>query len=64
VQAASRIQKSRCIQCGKKIRPHDSYCPHCSCYQYVECQSCHNLTYKYLPYCNQCGHAQEPIPNQ
>lgn len=64
VQAASRVQKSRCIQCAKKIRPHDSYCPHCSSYQYVECQSCHNLTYKHLPYCKQCGHAQEPVSNQ
>ncbi|HEY9651069.1 MAG TPA: hypothetical protein V6C95_10430 [Coleofasciculaceae cyanobacterium] len=64
VQAANRVQKSRCIQCGKKVRLHDSYCPHCSCYQYVECQSCHDLTYKYLPYCKHCGHSQEPISNQ
>lgn len=55
VQAASRVQKSRCIKCAKKIRHHDAYCPHCGSYQYVECQNCHNLTYKYLPYCKQCG---------
>ncbi|MFM7407288.1 MAG: hypothetical protein ACKO3K_11650 [Cuspidothrix sp.] len=55
VQAVSRIQKSRCIRCGKKIRPQDSYCPHCGYYQYVECHNCHQLTYKELPYCHHCG---------
>lgn len=55
VQAVSRIQKSRCIRCAKKIRPQDSYCPHCGYYQYVECHNCHELTYKELPYCHHCG---------
>ncbi|MTJ06518.1 MULTISPECIES: hypothetical protein [unclassified Anabaena] len=55
VQAVSRIQKSRCIRCGKKIRPQDNHCPHCGYYQYVECHNCHNLTYKELPYCHHCG---------
>lgn len=59
VQAASRVQKSRCIKCAKNIRQQDSYCPHCGYYQYVECQNCHNLTYKHLPYCKNCGSAQE-----
>ena len=55
VQAVSRIQKSRCIRCAKKIRPQDNHCPHCGYYQYVECHNCHNLTYKELPYCHHCG---------
>jgi hypothetical protein len=55
VQAFSRIQKSRCIRCAKKIRPQDSYCPHCGYYQYIECHNCHELTYKELPYCHHCG---------
>jgi hypothetical protein len=55
VQAVSRIQKSRCIRCAKKIRPQDSHCPHCGYYQYIECHNCHNLTYKELPYCHHCG---------
>ncbi|HBB34396.1 MAG TPA: hypothetical protein DC064_22025 [Cyanobacteria bacterium UBA9273] len=59
LQAANRVQKSSCIKCAKKIKPHDSYCPHCGYYQYVECQHCHNLTYKHLPYCKQCGHSQD-----
>jgi uncharacterized membrane protein YuzA (DUF378 family) len=59
VQAASRVQKSHCIKCAKKIRPDDTYCPHCGHYQYIECQNCHNLTYKHLPYCKQCGSAQD-----
>ena len=59
-QAASRVQKSRCMKCSKRIRQDDRYCPHCSYYQYVECQSCHELTYKNLPHCKQCGHAQDP----
>jgi uncharacterized membrane protein YuzA (DUF378 family) len=58
VQAASRVQKSCCIKCAKKIKHQDTYCPHCGYYQYVECSNCHNLTYKYLPYCKQCGYSQ------
>ncbi len=58
IQAANRVQKSRCIKCAKKIRQQDTYCPHCGYYQYVECQNCHNLTYKHLPYCKDCGSAQ------
>lgn len=59
VQAASRVQKSCCIKCAKKIKHQDTYCPHCGYYQYIECSNCHNLTYKYLPYCKQCGYTQE-----
>jgi predicted RNA-binding Zn-ribbon protein involved in translation (DUF1610 family) len=58
VQAANRVQKSCCIKCAKKIQSHDSYCPHCGYYQYIECENCHNLTYKHLPYCKQCGFSQ------
>ncbi|MCC5643399.1 hypothetical protein LC607_10670 [Nostoc sp. CHAB 5824] len=58
-QAASRVQKSRCINCAKKIRHLDTYCPHCGYYQDIECQNCHNLTYKHLPYCKHCGTSQK-----
>ncbi len=56
IQTAKRVQKSQCVNCARKIRPSDRYCPHCSHYQLSECQSCHQLTYQGLPYCNQCGH--------
>ncbi|MEH2148039.1 hypothetical protein [Nostoc sp.] len=59
VQAASRVQKSRCVSCAKKIRHLDTYCPHCGYYQYIECQNCHNLTYKHLSYCKHCGTSQD-----
>ena len=58
LQAAGRVQKSRCIKCAKKIKAHDEHCPHCGYYQHRECGHCHQLTYKYLPYCNHCGTAQ------
>ena len=58
IQAANRAQKSRCVNCAKKIRQSDSHCPHCGYYQYTECENCHNLTYKHLPYCKHCGHPQ------
>ncbi|MCC5625629.1 hypothetical protein [Nostoc sp. CHAB 5715] len=58
VQAASRVQKSRCVNCAKKIRHLDTYCPHCGYYQDIECQNCHNLTYKHLSYCKHCGASQ------
>jgi predicted RNA-binding Zn-ribbon protein involved in translation (DUF1610 family) len=60
-QAANRFQNSRCVRCAKKIRPQDSYCPHCGEYQYMECGNCHELTYKHLPYCKNCGTSQEVI---
>ncbi len=58
VQAASRVQKSCCVNCAKKIRHLDTYCPHCGYYQYIECHNCHNLTYKHLSYCKHCGTSQ------
>jgi hypothetical protein len=60
IQTAKRVQKSQCVNCARKIRSIDIYCPHCSTYQLSDCQNCHQLTYKDLPYCNQCGHAQHP----
>ena len=59
IQTAKRVQKSQCVNCARKIRSSDIYCPHCSYYQLSECQNCHHLTYKDLPYCNQCGHSQQ-----
>jgi predicted RNA-binding Zn-ribbon protein involved in translation (DUF1610 family) len=57
IQAANRVQASRCISCAKKIGQQDAHCPHCGFYQYMECQNCHQLTYKNLSYCKQCGHS-------
>lgn len=59
LQAANRVQNSRCINCAKKIRRSDRHCPHCGYYQYMECQNCHELTYKHLPHCKHCGHVQD-----
>ncbi|KAF3883980.1 MULTISPECIES: membrane protein [Nostocales] len=58
LQAANRVQKSRCIKCAKKIRHSDIHCSHCGYHQYTECPNCHNFTYKHLPYCRECGHSQ------
>ncbi len=62
-QAVRRVQDSRCINCAKKIRHHDTYCPHCGYYQYMECPNCHNLTYKYLSHCHHCGAVQDSAQN-
>ena len=59
LQAANRVQNSRCIKCAKKIRSIDTHCPHCGYYQYVECPNCHDLTYKHLPHCKHCGYVQD-----
>lgn len=61
LQAANRVQKSKCIKCAKKIKAQDSYCPHCGYYQYQECHNCHNLTYKHLPFCKVCGAEQNTV---
>jgi hypothetical protein len=58
VQASNRVQKSLCAKCARKIRLQDSHCPYCGYYQYHECPNCHNLTYKHLSYCKECGHPQ------
>lgn len=60
IQAANRVQQSRCIKCAKQLRRHDHHCPHCGYNQYAECPTCHELTYKYLPHCRQCG-ANQPL---
>jgi len=52
----TRVQKSQCIRCAKKIRSHDINCPYCGFAQYIECENCQTATYKFLPYCKQCGH--------
>jgi hypothetical protein len=59
VQAASRAQKSRCLKCARKIRPQDVHCPHCGYEQCVICHNCQHPTYKYLPYCKDCGQPQD-----
>lgn len=58
VQAAGRVQKGRCIHCGKKIHREDHHCVHCGYGQFTECDRCHSLTYKYLPHCRVCGAPQ------
>ncbi|MBE9067883.1 hypothetical protein IQ260_14610 [Leptolyngbya cf. ectocarpi LEGE 11479] len=58
LQAAGRVQNSRCIKCAKKIKAHDAHCPHCGYHQHRECGHCQQLTYRYLPYCNHCGTTQ------
>lgn len=58
LQAAGRVQNSRCVKCAKKIKAHDAHCPHCGYHQHRECGHCQQLTYRYLPYCNHCGTAQ------
>ena len=57
-QASKRVEKSRCLSCGKKIYHDHLHCPHCGYSQYVECHNCHNLTYKLMPYCSHCGITQ------
>lgn len=60
VQAANRVQKSRCIRCAHRLQPHDVHCPHCGYNQYHQCPHCHTPTYRYLPHCRHCGQAQTP----
>jgi predicted RNA-binding Zn-ribbon protein involved in translation (DUF1610 family) len=59
-QEVFRFHNQLCLSCAKKIRPQDPYCPHCGYSQYIECQNCHEVTYKHLAHCKECGQAQEP----
>jgi ABC-type multidrug transport system fused ATPase/permease subunit len=56
-----RFQNQLCLNCSKRIRPQDEHCPHCGYNQYIECQSCHQPTYKHLAHCKHCGSLQAPI---
>lgn len=62
-QASKRVEKSRCLSCGKKIHNDHLHCPHCGYSQYIECHNCHNLTYKLMPYCYHCGTEQHIDPS-
>lgn len=55
VQAASRVQKARCIRCAKKLPHHENHCPHCGYSQLRDCPVCHEPTYRLLPHCRACG---------
>lgn len=54
-QAIARVQKQRCVRCGKRLRDQDQYCPYCGYLQWMSCPSCQQLTYRHLPYCRHCG---------
>ncbi|YCO48034.1 zinc ribbon domain-containing protein [Thermosynechococcus sp. FA-CM-4201] len=56
-QAAGRIQKQRCVRCGKRLRDLDQHCPHCGYLQWMPCPNCQQPTYRHLPYCRHCGEA-------
>ena len=56
-----RFQNQLCLNCAKRIRPQDAHCPHCGYDQYLECQTCHQPTYKHLAHCKACGSLQSPI---
>jgi predicted RNA-binding Zn-ribbon protein involved in translation (DUF1610 family) len=58
-QIANRFKNQLCLNCAKKIRPHDIHCPHCGYAQYIECQNCHEPTYKHLSHCKECGYLQD-----
>jgi predicted RNA-binding Zn-ribbon protein involved in translation (DUF1610 family) len=58
-QIANRFKNQMCLSCGKKIRPQDAHCPHCGYDQYIDCQNCHELTYKHLSHCKECGYLQD-----
>jgi hypothetical protein len=58
LQAANRVQQSRCIRCAKRLAPHEQHCPHCGYHQLTPCPTCHEPTYKHLPHCKNCGASQ------
>lgn len=57
LQAANRVQQGRCINCARRLRNMDKYCPYCGEHQYDQCVNCNGLTHRYLPYCKHCGHS-------
>jgi hypothetical protein len=58
-QSVSRVQKSKCVHCARKLRLDDEYCPFCGTSQYHICTNCSVKTYKYLSYCKHCGDCQK-----
>lgn len=60
-QPSILVQQSRCLNCTRVLKGGEDYCPHCGYHQHHECHNCHQPTYQHLPYCRNCGAAQNPI---
>ncbi|BAW97176.1 hypothetical protein NIES970_21220 [[Synechococcus] sp. NIES-970] len=55
VQAKSRIQKQRCIQCSCRLSQGEIFCPFCGFEQYSACPRCDRPIHKYTEFCRHCG---------
>jgi predicted RNA-binding Zn-ribbon protein involved in translation (DUF1610 family) len=60
VQAATRIARSQCLSCGKKVRSGDIHCAHCGYQQLAPCLTCNALTHRHMPHCTHCGSETPP----
>lgn len=57
IQARNRLKNVRCLHCNFKLRLEDDFCPNCGFHQYQDCSNCHEKTYKFVPFCRECGHS-------
>ena len=51
----NRIQKSKCTQCGVKIKYEHKFCPNCGNDLLRTCSFCNELTIDGYEYCQNCG---------
>ncbi len=61
LQAAARLQKSRCLRCARRLQAGSSHCPHCGYAQLRACGQCRQPTHRHLPYCRHCGTPQPEV---
>jgi len=58
LQAGTRVQKGRCLQCARRVQSGSRHCPHCGYDQLRICGHCHRPTHRHLPFCRHCGSPQ------
>ncbi len=61
IQAGTRVQKGRCLQCARRLQAGSRHCPHCGYDQLQICGHCHRPTHRHLPFCRHCGSPQPEL---
>ncbi|MDH4241528.1 MAG: hypothetical protein OEW48_18365 [Phycisphaerae bacterium] len=53
-----RLEKKKCVDCGRPLPYHVHYCPLCGGSQNVTCENCRQETLQGAPFCIHCGKEQ------
>lgn len=54
-----RLEKKKCVDCGRPLSSQPAFCPFCGSAQKVICKNCNQDTFRGAAHCTQCG--KEPF---